>query len=319
MLALLAFSSVHVVVGGIQFARGDGFMPLPGLMRPAMYNWRASGFYIYPSHLAGLLEMTGLMALGMCFWMRGSVWLRVIIGYGAAACIGGIAITGSRGGYQSAVVGLFVLMCLNFQILSRVRPDLKKRLFIAAVLIFAGLLGTLFVLMMDNGALRGRLLSIYDPGNGRIELWKAAMQQWQLSPVVGTGSGTYLVYGRLFRSPAIQGDPVHVHCDYLEMLAEYGCSGVGSCVGFRRCPLGFRLSLFYDAPKFQSETRLATCQQRTRSLGRRNRGRCFNFVSLIFGFQLSFAGKRAHWRLAVWHYGPPERCLRPARRGYGSA
>ena len=59
----------------------------------------------------------------------------------------------------------------------------------------------------------------------RVYNWLATLDQFKLSPVVGTGAGTHLYYGRLFRRPQIQADPVHAHSDYLEMLAEYGLIG----------------------------------------------------------------------------------------------
>jgi tetratricopeptide (TPR) repeat protein len=56
-------------------------------------------------------------------------------------------------------------------------------------------------------------------------LWKAALQQWKLKPLTGTGSGTYLFYGRQFRADRIDYDPVEAHNDYLHLLAEYGIVG----------------------------------------------------------------------------------------------
>jgi tetratricopeptide (TPR) repeat protein len=59
----------------------------------------------------------------------------------------------------------------------------------------------------------------------RVYNWQAALDQAHVNPLFGTGSGTHLIFGRLFRRPAIQTDPVHAHSDYLEMLAEYGIVG----------------------------------------------------------------------------------------------
>jgi hypothetical protein len=76
----------------------------------------------------------------------------------------------------------------------------------------------------------------------RIYNWEAALDHIRLSPWVGTGSGTHLIYGRLFRRPQIQADPVHAHCDYLELLAEYGAVG-GVCMAlflFAHARSGFR-------------------------------------------------------------------------------
>src|SRR5207248_4889414 len=53
----------------------------------------------------------------------------------------------------------------------------------------------------------------------------AAIEEWKTSPLFGTGSGTYLYFGRMFRTERIQNDPVHAHNDYLHLLAEYGVVG----------------------------------------------------------------------------------------------
>jgi len=79
----------------------------------------------------------------------------------------------------------------------------------------------------------------------RIYNWQAAIDHIRVSPWIGTGSGTHLIYGRLYRRMQIQADPVHAHCDYLELVAEYGVVG-GICMllfvvahirsGWRRFP-----------------------------------------------------------------------------------
>ena len=66
----------------------------------------------------------------------------------------------------------------------------------------------------------------------RIELWRAALKQWHLDPVFGTGAGTYRFYGRQFRSEQVQNDPVDVHNDYLHLLCEYGLVGLAGFLLF---------------------------------------------------------------------------------------
>jgi tetratricopeptide (TPR) repeat protein len=73
--------------------------------------------------------------------------------------------------------------------------------------------------------LNSRAQNVVDPTNIRLDLWEAAIAQWKLQPAFGTGSGTYLYYGRRFRTSRMQLDPVHVHNDYLQLLAEYGAIG----------------------------------------------------------------------------------------------
>ena len=60
---------------------------------------------------------------------------------------------------------------------------------------------------------------------GRVDMWRAAIEQWKLRPFVGTGGGTYQFYGRQFRTERMQVDPVDAHNDYLELLGDYGLIG----------------------------------------------------------------------------------------------
>jgi hypothetical protein len=43
--------------------------------------------------------------------------------------------------------------------------------------------------------------------------------------------------GTAFSLPTVQNDPIHVHCDYLELLAEYGI------IGWFWAPFSYRLTL----------------------------------------------------------------------------
>ena len=55
--------------------------------------------------------------------------------------------------------------------------------------------------------------------------WLAMVDQFKTHPVLGTGAGTNLYYGRLYRRPQLQVLREHPHNDYLELLAEYGIVG----------------------------------------------------------------------------------------------
>jgi len=225
---LLACALVHVGIGAVQFKQVDNFMPLPGIMR-SDYSWRASGFYVCPNHLAGLLEMMAMMALGLAFWASARMTLRVLAGYCALMCLAGVAITGSRGGYLSVVFGLGVFVILSLWAVQLTRRGgvllIAAGLSICAAVIIGG--GLLF--MSQSATLHARLGQVYEPNNPRLLLWKAALMQYHLSPITGTGSGTYLFYGRQFRSFLVQDDPMHTHNDYLELLAEYGLVGAVLC------------------------------------------------------------------------------------------
>ncbi len=229
---LAALGLVHVAVGTIQFKEVNNYMLLPGIIR-SNWDWRASGFYIYPNHLAGLLEMLGLMALSICCWGRVANGVRILAGWCTLVSIGGIALTGSRGGYLSIVVGLFFFVVLSLWAVRQLRPERLWPMLVSAF-VGAGLLvgGAVFV-MAKSDSMKERLTTILGenaaskdvPANMRIYMWQASLQAFALSPMVGTGSGTYLYYGRQFRSPEVQADPMFVHNDYLHLLAEYGVIG----------------------------------------------------------------------------------------------
>ncbi|MEP6667594.1 MAG: O-antigen ligase family protein [Chthoniobacter sp.] len=228
---LLLFALVHVAIGAIQFKQGDEFMLLPGIMR-SPYGWRASGFYICPNHLAGLLEMLAMLAVGQACWGSSRPAIRILAGYCALMCLAGLAVTGSRGGYLSVVFGLGVFAILSLWAVKLTRRGGFWVMFagiLAGAVVILG--GALFV-MSQSETIYTRLMQVYDPSNMRLLMWKAAVTQYHLEPLTGTGSGTYLFYGRQFRSPLVQNDPMHVHNDYLELLAEYGLIGTVLCGAF---------------------------------------------------------------------------------------
>lgn len=221
---LAALALVHVVIGAIQFKQRDNFMLIPWMIR-SDWDWRASGFYIYPNHLAGLLEMLCFLALSVCCWGRVQNWVRILGGYCALMCVVGIALSGSRGGYLSTLFGLVVFCAISLWVIRRVRPDRQWPLTAAALLGVGLLVGGALFFMVKSAAISERVETVYDPTNMRLHMWQSALQQFHLSPVTGTGSGTFLYYAREFRSPEVQADPIFVHNDYLHLLAEYGVIG----------------------------------------------------------------------------------------------
>lgn len=227
LFALLIVAAGHVVVGAMQFARGDNFMPLQFLQRYD-YGNRASGFYICPNHLAGLLELIGVCGLALVCWSRLAMWLKLLAGYLTLVCYAGLLLTGSRGGYLSAVGSLVVVVGLSFVALRNAPRRASWLALGAAALLFVGAAAVTFAISRSD-LLTARAANVFDVRNGRLSLWHAAIDQWRLSPIFGTGSGTYLFYGRMFRAESMQRDPVYVHNDYLQLLSEYGAAGLLLC------------------------------------------------------------------------------------------
>ena len=221
---LLVFALFQVGVGAIQFKNGDNFMPFSFLQRYD-YGRRASGLYVCPNHLAGLLEVLGVFGLSFVCWSRWPQWVKLLIAYVVAMCYLGVALTGSRGGYLSTVASLLCFTTLSLLVLWKAPRRVFWTFAIpgAVIALLISVAAVSFVRRSD--VLNERAQQIFDVNNMRVDLWKAAMMQWKLELLTGTGSGTYRYYGRQFRTDQVPVDPVYVHNDYLHLLAEYGVIG----------------------------------------------------------------------------------------------
>ena len=224
VISLLALALVHVVIGAIQFRDGKNFMLIEFLQR-VDYGRRASGFYVCPNHLAGALEVLGVFGVSLVCWSRFPTWSKLLIAYLSVVCYAGILLTGSRGGFASTIASLLVFAILSLMLLRHA----GARLFWSVgglALFVAVIVGTsAFLLIKRSDFLSDRAQNALNTAPVRMDLFKAAVEQWKTSPVLGTGSGTYLYYGRKFRTDRMQQDPVYTHNDYLELLAEYGVVG----------------------------------------------------------------------------------------------
>jgi tetratricopeptide (TPR) repeat protein len=212
----------------VQFSERNDWMPLPWAQRRGFYSglheWRASGFFISPNNFAGYMEAVSLIAMAFVIWGKSSGAIRILTGYAALAGMAGVVISGSRGGYLSLTVGILIVIALSLRVWKKLpsRPLVVAAVTGTAILV---ILGTGLFAAFHSSVVETRVGQINDPGNMRLLLWRAALDQFRLSPFFGTGGFSYLHYGRLFRDPSVQNDPIHVHNDYLQLLADYGIVG----------------------------------------------------------------------------------------------
>lgn len=223
IVGLLVLALAEFLVGLRQFAEGDNWMPF-GFVR-SDYGSRASGMFISSIHLAGYLETVGVLALSLAVWSSWSVWARIALGYMTVVCYAGVAITGSRGGYLSSVFSLLVFTAISLWVRRSVSPGRFARTALITGVALVAFVGAAVTVMQRSDLLRTRLATVVAK-DIRFYNWQAALDQFKVSPVIGTGAGTHLYYGRFFRRPQIQWDPEHAHSDYLEILAEYGLVGL---------------------------------------------------------------------------------------------
>jgi O-antigen ligase len=219
---LLAIAAVNLAIAARQFSGGDDFM-LFGFVRADQYRGRGSGLYVCPDHLAGFLEMVAPLALSAAFWSRCPGWVRMLFGYSAACCYLGLLLTLSRGGAISATAGLTVLTILGLW-RAWARGGVVRSL-VTVVILAALLAGAVSEAVLSSDSLQRRAKQLLDRGDIRLILWPAAIAEFKLHPVFGGGSASYRHYGRMFRDPRVQTDPIRSHNDYFELLAEYGAAG----------------------------------------------------------------------------------------------
>jgi O-antigen ligase len=221
---LLLLAVIQTGVGVVQFGGGKAWMPIDFLQR-ADDSWRASGLFISPNHFAGFVEIAALFAFSLLVWGKGGAVRRIVLGYVGIMCLAGVAISGSRGGYLSTATGLLTLLCLTLWAIRKTRPERFASMLFVSVGAITVLVSVAVFLMLAHPELSNRLNNTFETKNMRILMWKSSLQQFQLAPVAGTGAATFLYYGRKFRDPSVQNDPIHVHNDYLQLLAEYGIIG----------------------------------------------------------------------------------------------
>jgi len=220
---LMVLAVVQVLVGVYQFFHTNMWMPLPWAQRRGAEALRSSGLFISPNNFAGYLGTVGMFAIAFTLWARIKITERVLVAYVALLCAAGVALSGSRGGYVAYAAGCGVLLLMSLVAWAKLRPRQFAWILIASVVAAAGVFAAGIALMLKNPMMQARLLSISGFNtNVRWLMWESAIEQWKLNPWWGTGGFSYLYYGRLFRSPKVQQDPIHVHNDYLQLLAEYG-------------------------------------------------------------------------------------------------
>jgi len=234
---LLVLAMAQVAVATVQFSRMPDFTPIAWVQEyiPVQYRvvsgFQSRGFFLHPNTLAALLGIVVFYALGLACWGRIPLWGRILSFYAAASCFASIVITVSRGGILATTVGLVIFAILSlYSLVVGVQFRRGIAFFGLVSIIVLAALGA-YWLFRDSWQVQMRAEAFFDE-SARQTYWSAALRQFQIEPLFGTGARTFLYYGRMFRDIRDGSDTSYAHNEYLDLLAEYGFTGFILLVGF---------------------------------------------------------------------------------------
>lgn len=231
---LFAMAMIQAAFGAWQFANRHDYMPLPWLseyLKTSYFtrlNGRAHGFYLNGNHLAWFLNVAGIFAVSAAAWGRWGIKTKVLVFYVALMSLAGSLLTLSRGGVLSLMAGLIVFFLLSAYVLW---VGAKGRRFIALIVfvgVVAATIGVGIYVFSTSFAMQQRFGDLFSDA-ARNRLVGAALRQFQLEPLWGTGPGTFMYYGRQFREFYAFSDDLFAHNDWVQLAADYGFPALAIC------------------------------------------------------------------------------------------
>lgn len=184
-------------------------------------NWRGHGTYLNGNHLAWFLNAIGLSALAVTCWGRWGLKTKIVCVYVALASFAGSVVTLSRGGFLGLGAGLMVFLLLSALVLA---IGVRHQRFVTVLIVAAVVVGVgciVFAVFRSSLVVQDRFdRLVSDPY--RPAIFEAALRQAQLNPVFGTGAGTFLYYGRLYREPIGFNDDIYAHNDWMQLVGDFG-------------------------------------------------------------------------------------------------
>jgi O-antigen ligase len=179
---------------------------------------RLSASFGNPDHLAGYMEMTFPLVLGL-FLLGFERRKKFFLIYLSFLLLTALLLTLSRGGWFGSITGLALMAaCLLFD-----RHFKRKGL----VLAITGITLTAAFIVLSTTPVVERILTLTegDPGtnmHSRIAVWGGAIRMIENHPVLGTGPGTFAFAFTLYQPPGLDKHYTMAHNDYLHFVSEVG-------------------------------------------------------------------------------------------------
>ena len=189
--------------------------------------WSSGGPFVSHTHLAEYLNVGLGFGLGFVLGGRGDRRPGMLAGRTIAIYVVGVLALGiitsqSRGGFLAMLgASLFTVMCLHSR---------RFRLWVGLVAALA--MVALFLLALGDASPYGaRLSTIVNSTDSayqdRTEIWRDSLRGWLKHPIWGTGLGTFGVSASRFFGSEHNASAEHAENEYVEMLLEGGCVGIG--------------------------------------------------------------------------------------------
>ncbi len=178
------------------------------------------GTFVNPNHAGTLLAAATPLALVMA--ARRDALPRALGIAAAAACVGGVLVTASRGAVLGGVAGVAVAIALAAP--RRVGQGVGLAALVGAAA--SAVVGWRSVAevasrLVEGDTHRGDVLA------GRLEVWGDALQILAAAPLLGVGPGGFDAASRWAKDSARFTLPRHAHSEPLQLLAEAGLVGGG--------------------------------------------------------------------------------------------
>lgn len=190
-----------------------------GVKQTEKFADRSAGMFGSPNSLAALLDLVIPVAASLLLGRALSVVGKVACAWLLALFLFALVLTGSRGGWISTGLALFLLPLVA-------GGDWRRRLkgFVLLGLV-AGV--ALAVLFRFNEPARDRIQPFLE---GRFEasrpiIWRVGLRIWQTAPWLGTGTASYNVVFDQFRPKGFLDEPEWTHNDYVNNLSDFGAIG----------------------------------------------------------------------------------------------
>ncbi len=212
----------------VQMLIKPGFWLVPGYERTI--TDLPGGLFNHPDHFTGFIG--ALVPVWLSLALFGRIKKPLRIGLAALALLSSFMVvaTGGATSQLSLVSGAAVFAFLAILIVRhRINRQVKR---LAVWLVAASFLLISVIAFSASVPISRQIERTLLTGGADTSLpliWKAGFEQASEAPLLGTGSRTSYIYGRLFRDEAMGSSAVEsefIHNEYIQILADYGIIGL---------------------------------------------------------------------------------------------